>query len=743
VAGYTSFFSGSGGSTTNTKSAKPAAPKTKRGYQSFFGSDTIAEPTQDELKRKRAAAASKQVSDKAAADAKVAEQKSKNGLINKVVKPILKSTVASEQAAATGVARILPGGTADLDAEKRRAEQANRNISLIKSTVKDKTKAKKIIQANADEASSASKSSAKTVKEMPTKTQVAAGIVGTGADILTAGSVSRGKAGLLAGKAAAETAAKKGAKEIIKKAAPRVAGNAVAGGANATAAGGDKKDIATNTLIGAVAPEVLGMAAKKVGSKMPKKISKEDRAQFLANSKAQSLIRKAQLTPEPEMPKPAVYATKTDGNVAVSTTPMKNITVAGDKAAEKVDASKVTQYVKQIKDGEKIAPVVINSKGELIDGKHRMVAAQKAGMDHIPTIQQVEGTVPAKAAQTVETPAVTAPVEKPVTPVTTPATVPKVTENGAVTPQIAKTGEVVEPAKRTLKPSETAHMEPVGGYTHSDDMVREYADTLRGQELQAKGGQRISDGEGGYKRTSEHSKFYREYYRENGKAPTKAAYAEEARRQLESGRDAFGAGKDYKQLIEREAKPVPRVKVEPAVDDVPTGKSKVGLSVQEKAVSRGLKDTFGDSAEYSKINLEDQARKAVAVTEDRQLLDDIIAGKEPLPDGLRATALIRAIEQDPKLSRDPDLILKLSKSKLASESSYSAQELRLARERDPDSAISRTKELSDARKKRYEETSGKKADTVQRQEAGKIERTATPLPVDAKTWDSFINSLKC
>ncbi len=81
-----------------------------------------------------------------------------------------------------------------------------------------------------------------------------------------------------------------------------------------------------------------------------------------------------------------------------------------------------------------------------------------------------------------------------------------------------------------------------------EKFTSDYADSLRQMESGFTGGQMIPDGAGGYKRTSEHSPFYRKFYAENKKAPTKADYLAEAKRQLESGKADSYAQKEFDDL---------------------------------------------------------------------------------------------------------------------------------------------------------------------------------------------------
>ena len=80
------------------------------------------------------------------------------------------------------------------------------------------------------------------------------------------------------------------------------------------------------------------------------------------------------------------------------------------------------------------------------------------------------------------------------------------------------------------------------------EFVNDYANMLEGMDEGQRGGDLIPDGEGGYKRTTGHSKFYSDTYKETGKPPTKAQWFDEARNQIESGKAAYGASDHYKQL---------------------------------------------------------------------------------------------------------------------------------------------------------------------------------------------------
>lgn len=127
------------------------------------------------------------------------------------------------------------------------------------------------------------------------------------------------------------------------------------------------------------------------------------------------------------------------------------------------------------------------------------------------------------------------------------------------------------------------------------------------------------------------------------------------------------------------------------------GRSKIGKSIEAKAVEGKLTASFKDTAGYDQITIKDQAKRATdLIRDDIDKARAIVRGEEPLPDGLRGTALITAMEEHIKAARDGDLAYELANSPLVSMTSAAAQEMRLAAERSPDSAAAKLQEIRDA-----------------------------------------------
>lgn len=174
------------------------------------------------------------------------------------------------------------------------------------------------------------------------------------------------------------------------------------------------------------------------------------------------------------------------------------------------------------------------------------------------------------------------------------------------------------------------------------------------------------------------------------------------------------------------------------------GTSKIAQDIQTKAVAKNLSDNYGEMTQYSKINVANEADKAVKfVNGDKDTLDKVISGEKPLPDGLRATSVVTAIEEHPEYGKDGSMLRALAKSPLNAESSRSAQELRLAAERDTNSPVAKIQELSKARQDAFQKRSGKTAAKATNDEVRQI-REAVPKPkVSKETFASFVDSLKC
>jgi hypothetical protein len=170
--------------------------------------------------------------------------------------------------------------------------------------------------------------------------------------------------------------------------------------------------------------------------------------------------------------------------------------------------------------------------------------------------------------------------------------------------------------------------------------------------------------------------------------------------------------------------------------------SKVGKSVEAKAVEAKLTNGFDKTATYDKITIKDQAEKATSlINKNMDTARAVIRGDKPLPDGLRGSALITAAEEHLKANPNPELAYELANSPLVSETSAAAQELRLLAERDPDSVTAKFNEIKAARAAAIEKKGGlvKVKKSVVDDIRKEIVKNASKRP----TWEAFAKEITC
>lgn len=171
------------------------------------------------------------------------------------------------------------------------------------------------------------------------------------------------------------------------------------------------------------------------------------------------------------------------------------------------------------------------------------------------------------------------------------------------------------------------------------------------------------------------------------------------------------------------------------------GTSKIGTSIETKAVDARLTNGFDGTAGYDKITIKDQAERATnLVNSDLANARAIVRGDKPLPSGLHGTSLITAMEE--YLAKNPSAAIahELANSPLVSATSAAAQSLRLAAERAPDSIAARFQAIKDARVAAIAKRTGTGAvQKAVKDIRGSIVSSASKRP----SWESFIKSVQC
>ncbi len=172
--------------------------------------------------------------------------------------------------------------------------------------------------------------------------------------------------------------------------------------------------------------------------------------------------------------------------------------------------------------------------------------------------------------------------------------------------------------------------------------------------------------------------------------------------------------------------------------------SKIAGSIETKSIEQGLTKGYGHLAEYTPIVIKEQAQKASDLINSN--IDEarkVVRGEKPLPEGLKGTALITAMEEHIKKTANGELASELASSPLVSGTSAAAQELRLAAERDPESPVKAIEDinkiLNETIKKRYP---GKILNKAKESLISKI-KSEIKNANTAYSWKAFIESIRC
>ena len=208
----------------------------------------------------------------------------------------------------------------------------------------------------------------------------------------------------------------------------------------------------------------------------------------------------------------------------------------------------------------------------------------------------------------------------------------------------------------------------------------------------------------------------------------------------------IGTGEALKATKEKIAPEEVKPKIESKAPEAGQKQSKIGKSIEAKAVESKLSQGFKTTAGYDPITIKGQADMATDLVNNH--FEDaraIIKGQMPLPEGLKGTSVITAMEQYIKENptADPLLAEELANSHLVSATSAAAQEMRLMQERTPDSA---TAKLQEIRKAKMDEAGGeqKVAQTKKKLvDSAKAETKKVNLPKEELSWNHFLDQIVC
>lgn len=224
---------------------------------------------------------------------------------------------------------------------------------------------------------------------------------------------------------------------------------------------------------------------------------------------------------------------------------------------------------------------------------------------------------------------------------------------------------------------------------------------------------------------------------ENEKAPQSTA---DKGNQPKAATDSGGSGNKEGQPDVKGAKP----------DD----RSKIGKSIEQKAIEKGLVDSFDRTATFDKKTVEDQKERVSQLVTDPDKVRNIIQGQEPLPRGIDPSMFIRGVELYADTLPDAEQVqlkYELGNSDIVRQTSEAAQTLRFAQEREQDST---TKAISEVKKARTAEIrnilKGRTIETAIKEESERLaamvkdaKGTAQKKASTRESWSEFITSLTC
>jgi len=235
---------------------------------------------------------------------------------------------------------------------------------------------------------------------------------------------------------------------------------------------------------------------------------------------------------------------------------------------------------------------------------------------------------------------------------------------------------------------------------------------------------------------------------QKGKKQGSVRDAHVAIRKMTGKEGAFGGWFDsfqdfYTQAVKKPVGEVAPIEAVPEVSGIKP--SKIALSIETKAIEKGLTKGFKDLAGFDPIKIKEQAQMMSDIMKrDIEMAKRIATGKEPLPEGLNPVAAIKAMEDYAMEMRDGKLVAEIASSPLVAETSVAAQTLRLAAERTPDSAVTRIREVAKVREKATEKKlKGKKPSAVKAEMAKGLKEKIKQKKPTKYDWNNFIESIKC
>jgi len=163
----------------------------------------------------------------------------------------------------------------------------------------------------------------------------------------------------------------------------------------------------------------------------------------------------------------------------------------------------------------------------------------------------------------------------------------------------------------------------------------------------------------------------------------------------------------------------------------------------EKAVGKDFEELAGYTSRKVKAQSEKTAK---LITEDISSVRAMIRGEKEIPSDISPAYLFKATEDYAIKANDAKIIRELSRSKISSDVSQGASELRMIAERDELSPTKIIKEIKNARAKKAKPLSKRNADEIIAEEKKAIRdkvRNEAKKAIKIDDWKKFIDEIRC
>lgn len=186
-------------------------------------------------------------------------------------------------------------------------------------------------------------------------------------------------------------------------------------------------------------------------------------------------------------------------------------------------------------------------------------------------------------------------------------------------------------------------------------------------------------------------------------------------------------------------RPQPAARVE--IDSPETVQNSRAVTLEKAATEKKLVDGLGETPTHSRMNMKEQASKAVDFAESDPAQAIKVAKGEALPpSGVLAEAVYTALEIKAFRNGDVALMRELVNSKVPT---IAGQSLKALDSADPNSPVKIMRDIQATRQARVEKKSGKTSQKLKAEEVKTIDTEIKATASKRPTWEAFIDEITC